>query len=148
MFVGFFCVVFFLQWSTLSVLLGHSVFFIYVTTANDLRLQWIAKQGNNWYHFYFALVWRGPWLGIERGTSNPRAIILLLGYRGGGVFHCHIDQSQMLHSSKYANCWLYVQGLKTTSVLSTVCEISLTNVIYISRGKCKRVLSASSFNST
>ena len=32
-----------------------------------------AKQGNYWYHFYKSLVWRGPWLGIEPGTSRTRS---------------------------------------------------------------------------
>ena len=32
-----------------------------------------AKQGNYWYHFITALVWRGPWLGIEPGTSRTRS---------------------------------------------------------------------------
>jgi len=40
-----------------------------------------AKQGNYWYHFITSLVWRGPWLGIEPGTSRT----LPLGYRGGGT---------------------------------------------------------------
>ena len=31
-----------------------------------------AKQGHYWYHFITSLVWRGPWLGIEPGTSRPR----------------------------------------------------------------------------
>ena len=31
-----------------------------------------AKQGNYWYHFITSLVWRGPWLGIEPGTSRTR----------------------------------------------------------------------------
>ena len=75
-------------------------FFIPATTANDLRLRRIfyprfyplhyflililekdpvfpfsmlsAKQGNYWYHFITSLVWRGPWLGIELGTSRTR----------------------------------------------------------------------------
>ena len=29
-----------------------------------------AKQGNYWYH---SLVWRGPWLGIEPGSSRTRS---------------------------------------------------------------------------
>ena len=32
-----------------------------------------AKQGNHWYHFGTSLVWRGPWLGIEPGTSRSRS---------------------------------------------------------------------------
>ena len=32
-----------------------------------------AKQGNYWYHFITSLVWRGPWLGIEPGTSHTRS---------------------------------------------------------------------------
>ena len=81
----------------LSVLRGHSVFFIPATTANDLRfsiphfihyiycpilihekepvfpfLMLSAKQGNYWYHFY-NMVWCGPWLGIEPWTSRTRS---------------------------------------------------------------------------
>ena len=29
-----------------------------------------ANQVNYWYHFITSLVWRGPWLGIELGTSR------------------------------------------------------------------------------
>ena len=83
----------------LSVLRGHSVFSSPPKTANDLRLWRIsipdlihyflililekepvfpfsllsAKQGNYWYHFITSLVWRGPWLGIEPGTSRTRS---------------------------------------------------------------------------
>ena len=32
-----------------------------------------AKQGNYWYHFITSLVWLGPWLGIEFGTSRTRS---------------------------------------------------------------------------
>ena len=32
-----------------------------------------AKQGHYWYHFYNVFVWRGPWLGIESGTSRTRS---------------------------------------------------------------------------
>ena len=35
-------------------------------------LMFSAKQGNYWYHFITSLVWRGPWLGIEPGTSRTR----------------------------------------------------------------------------
>ena len=35
-------------------------------------LMFSAKQGNYWYHFITYLVWRGPWLGIEPGTSRTR----------------------------------------------------------------------------
>ena len=31
-----------------------------------------AKQGNYWYHFITSLVWRGPWLRIEPGTSRTQ----------------------------------------------------------------------------
>ena len=31
-----------------------------------------AKQGHYWYIFIRSLVWRGPWLGIEPGTSCTR----------------------------------------------------------------------------
>ena len=31
-----------------------------------------AKQGNYWYDFITSLEWRGPWLGIEPGTSRTR----------------------------------------------------------------------------
>ena len=80
------------------------VFCIPATTANDLQLRRIsipdfihyifcpicivqkepvfhflmlsAKQGNYWYHFYItSLVWRGPWLGIEPGTSRTQTYI-------------------------------------------------------------------------
>ena len=32
-----------------------------------------AKQGNYWYHCITSLVWRGPWMGIEPGTSRTRS---------------------------------------------------------------------------
>ena len=32
-----------------------------------------AKQGNYWYHFITSLVWRGPWLVIEPGSSRTRS---------------------------------------------------------------------------
>ena len=35
-------------------------------TAKDSNL---TIQGNYWYHCYILLVWRGPWLVIEPGTS-------------------------------------------------------------------------------
>ena len=31
-----------------------------------------SKQGNYWYYFITSLVWRGPWLWIEPGTSRNR----------------------------------------------------------------------------
>ena len=79
----------------LSVIRGHSVFFfILATTVNEgfsipdfihyiyfpiltlwqepvfPCLMFSAKQGNYWYHFIASLVCRGPWLGIETGTSR------------------------------------------------------------------------------
>ena len=77
-------------------------FFIPATTANDLRLRriiyprfyqlhffsylnsWerasiflfecsVLNKGTAWYHFITSLVWRGPWLGIEPGTSRTRS---------------------------------------------------------------------------
>ena len=48
------------------------------STSKDFLNSWeraSAKQGNYWYHFYFitSLVLRGPWLGIEPGTSCTRS---------------------------------------------------------------------------
>ena len=84
----------------LSVLRVHSFFFIPATTANDLRLQRIfyprlyslhlSSYLNSWERsfpfecsvlnkgttgtiFRTSLVWRGPWLGIEPGTSRTRS---------------------------------------------------------------------------
>ena len=77
-------------------------FFIPATTANDLRLLrifyprfyplhlfsylnswerasifpfecWVLNKGNTGTIFITSLVWRGPWLGIERGTSRTRS---------------------------------------------------------------------------
>ena len=77
----------------LSVLRGHSVFFIPATTANDLRLRrisipdlihyiyflililekcWVLNKGTTGTIFVTSLVWRSPWLGIEPGTSRTR----------------------------------------------------------------------------
>ena len=89
------------------------VFFIPVTTANDLRLRrifyprlyplhlfsylnsWeratifpfecsVLHKGTTCTIFITSLVWRGPWLGIEPGTSFEASNIPL-GYRGGGI---------------------------------------------------------------
>ena len=86
----------------LSVLRGHSGFFILATTANDLRLRrifyprfnplhlcsylnsWerdsifpfecsVLNKGTTGSIFITSLVWRGPWLGIEPGTSRTRS---------------------------------------------------------------------------
>ena len=61
--------------------------FVFSTTANDrwlrrdsnFRPYFLRKsqylpfnvecQGNYWYHFIMSLVWHGPWLRIEPGTS-------------------------------------------------------------------------------
>ena len=92
----------FLAFDFLSVLRGHSFFFIPATTANDLRLQrifyprfyplhlfsylnsWerasifpfecsVLNKGTTGTIFITSLVWRGPWLGIEPGTSSTRS---------------------------------------------------------------------------
>ena len=69
----------------LTVLRGHSVFFIPATTANYLRLWRISIPDLIHYItflFYFlttgtifitSLVLRGPWQGIEPGTSRTRS---------------------------------------------------------------------------
>ena len=87
----------------MSVLRGHSVFFIpAATTANDLRLRrifyprcyplhlfsylnsWdrasmfpfecsVLNQSTTGIIFITSLVWRGPWLGIEPGTFRTRS---------------------------------------------------------------------------
>ena len=86
----------------LSVLRGHSFFFIPAITANDLRLRrifyprfyplhlfsylnsWerasifpfegsVLNKGTTGTIFISFLVWRGPWLGIEPGTSRTRS---------------------------------------------------------------------------
>ena len=86
----------------LSVLHGHSFFFIPATTANDLRLRrifnprfyplhvftylnsWeiasifpfecsVLNKGTTGTIFITSLVWRGPWLGIEPGTFRTRS---------------------------------------------------------------------------
>ena len=86
----------------LSVLRGHSVLFIPATTANDLRLRrifyprcypshlfsylnsWerasifpfecsVLNKGTTGTIFITSLVWPGPWLGIEPGTSRSRS---------------------------------------------------------------------------
>ena len=86
----------------LLVLRGHSFFFIPATTANDLRLRrifyprfyplhlffylysWekasifpfkcsVLNKGTTGTIFITSLVWRGPWLGIEPGTSRTRS---------------------------------------------------------------------------
>ena len=36
-------------------------------------LRFNAKQVNYWYDFITSLVWRGPWLGIEPGTSHTHS---------------------------------------------------------------------------
>ena len=82
----------------LLVLPDHSFFFILTTTANELRLQrisipdfihyiyfislffrksqyfpfqcWVLYKGTTGNIFITSLVWRGPWLGIEPGTSR------------------------------------------------------------------------------
>ena len=38
-----------------------------------LFLMFSAKQGNYWCRFITSLVWRGPWLVIEPGTSRTRS---------------------------------------------------------------------------
>ena len=82
----------------LSVLHDQSVFHSHHTTANDLRLQrisipvfihyiiflslffrksqyfpfqcWVPNKGTTGTIFITSLVWHGPWLGIEPGTSR------------------------------------------------------------------------------
>ena len=51
----------------LSVLRGHSCFFIPTTTANDIRLRRIFYP-----RFYPLHLFSSPWLGIEPGTSSTR----------------------------------------------------------------------------
>ena len=93
----------------MSVLRGHSFFSSLPQRPNDLRLRrmfysrfyplhlfsylnsWgrasifpfecsVLNKGTTGTIFITSLVWRGPWLGIEPGTSRTRS----LGYRGGG----------------------------------------------------------------
>ena len=33
----------------------------------------VLNKGTNWYHFITSLVWRGPWLEIEPGTSRTQS---------------------------------------------------------------------------
>ena len=85
-----------------SVLRGDSFFFIPATTANDFRLRrmfyprlyplhlfpylnswerasispfqcWVLNKGTTGTIFITSLVWRGPWLGFEPGTSHTRS---------------------------------------------------------------------------
>ena len=91
----------------LSVLPGHSFFFIPATTANDLRLRRIflsqilsitffnyliswerasmfsAKQGNYWYHFYNVFGMTRSLTGLNPGPPILDASTLPLGYQGG-----------------------------------------------------------------
>ena len=59
-----------------------------VRASISLFLMLSVKQGNTGTTFITSLVWRGPWLGIEPGTSRIRSqhstSTLPLGYRGGG----------------------------------------------------------------
>ena len=95
-------ILFIFSFRLLSVLRGHSFFFIPTTTANDLRLRrifyprfhplhlfsylnsWerasifpfecsVPNKGTTGTIFITSLVWRGPWLGIEPGTSGTRS---------------------------------------------------------------------------
>ena len=71
------CRIFFFSIRLLSVLRGHSFFFIPTTTANDLSIFPIEcsvlNKGTNGTIFITSLVWRGPWLGIEPGTSRTQS---------------------------------------------------------------------------
>ena len=116
------------------------VFFVPVTTANDLRFlyqilsitlfsylnSWergsislsmlSAKQGNYWYHFITSLVWRGLWLGIEPGPPALETSTLPLGYRGGGVEQwvaCLIRNMLVVGSNsiKCSRCFLWQENL-------------------------------------
>ena len=98
----FFFFFFFISVRLLSVLRGHSGFFIPATTANDLRHRrifyprcyplhlfsylnsWerasifpfecsVLNKGTTGAIFITSLVWRGPWLEIEPGTSRTRS---------------------------------------------------------------------------
>ena len=44
----------------------------------------MLNKGTTGTIFITSLVWRGPWLGIEPGTSRTFASTIPLGYRGGG----------------------------------------------------------------
>ena len=108
---------FFFNVRLLSVLRGHSFFFIPVTTANDLRLRRIFYPRcyqlhlfsylNSWKRasiFPFecsvlnkgttgticitSLVWRGPWLGIEPGTSRTRSEHYTTRLSGRQIVQC------------------------------------------------------------
>ena len=92
---------FFLSVWFLSVLRGHSVFssppqrsmtsdfegflyqilsitlFSYLNSTERARIFpfqcWVLNKGTTGTIFITSLVWRGPWLGIEPGTSRPRS---------------------------------------------------------------------------
>ena len=52
----------------------YSFFLSYSWERTSISLLMLsAKQGNYWYHFITSLVWRGPWLGIEPGTSRTQS---------------------------------------------------------------------------
>jgi len=45
----------------------------------------VLNKGTTGTIFITSLVWRGPWLGIEPGTSRTRSQqYTTTGYRGGG----------------------------------------------------------------
>ena len=91
----FFC--FFFSARLLSVLLGHSIFssppqqpmtsdfegflyyilsitlFSYLNSWERASQCWVLKKGTTGTFFITSLVWRGPWLGIEPGTSHTRS---------------------------------------------------------------------------
>ena len=48
--------------------------------------------------FIMSLVWRGPWLGIEPGTSRTRSTIPL-GYRRGGAISVYMCGMYVLYVS-------------------------------------------------
>ena len=94
-----------------SVMRGNS-FFIHATTANDLRLRTIFYPRvyplhlfsylNSWERasifecsvlnkgaiFITSLVWRGPWLGIELGTSRTWSQHCFLNLNNKVMFKC------------------------------------------------------------
>ena len=56
----------------------------------------VLNKGTTGTVLITSLVWRGPWLGIEPGTSRT----IPIGYRGGGVFNydwCVLKKENGLH---------------------------------------------------
>ena len=55
------------------VLLFFPPYLSFLERASVSLLTLSAKQGSYWYHFLMSFEWRGPWLGIEPGTSRPQS---------------------------------------------------------------------------